>query len=128
LYLKFNSESRTHQSMDARYKPVSVDVSNSDQLFTIVWADGHKTELPLFGLRKNCPCVTCRGGHSQMGKYEPELFKIDPPRRYDIVRAESVGNHALKITWDDGHNSGMYKWELFREMDEAVRRLDNEEE
>jgi DUF971 family protein len=35
-----------------------------------------------------------------------------------------VGNHALKISWNDGHNAGMYRWNLLREMDEAVQRLD----
>lgn len=112
--------------MDGRYKPVSVDVSNSDQLFTVEWADGHITKLPLFGLRKNCPCVTCRGGHEQMGRFEPELFKIEPPREFKIVKAESVGNHALKITWDDGHNAGMYRWELIREMDEVAFGREND--
>ncbi len=109
--------------MDMKFTPASVDVGNSEQLFTIEWADGHKTELSLFGLRKNCPCVTCRGGHSQMGQYEPQLFLVEPARRYNIVSAEPVGNHALRIKWDDGHNAGMYKWELLRHMDEAVEKL-----
>lgn len=109
--------------MDMKFIPASVDVGNSEQLFTIEWADGHKTELSLFGLRKNCPCVTCRGGHSQMGQYEPQLFLVEPTRQYKILAAEPVGNHALKIKWDDGHDAGMYKWELFRHMDEAVEKL-----
>lgn len=109
--------------MDHRFKPVSVDISNSDQLLTIEWADGHTSELGLFGLRKNCPCVECRGGHSQMGRYEPQLFLVEPTRTYKIVSAEQVGLHALKINWDDGHNSGMYRWELLRHMDESAEKL-----
>jgi len=31
-----------------------------------------------------------------------------------------VGNHALKIHWDDGHTTGMYRWELLRSLCEAV--------
>jgi len=127
--LKFKySFSRNILSMDARYKPVSVDVSNSEQLFKVEWGDGHITELSLFGLRKNCPCVSCRGGHSEMGKYEPELFKVEPTRKYEILKAEPVGNHALKITWDDGHNAGMYRWQLIRDMDEAVQKLSEEKD
>jgi DUF971 family protein len=105
--------------MDKRYTAQSVDVSHSDQLLTIQWADGEISELPLFGLRKNCPCVACRGGHDKMGRFEPELFKVDPPRTYSILKAEPVGKHALKITWDDGHDSGMYRWELLRQMAES---------
>lgn len=63
-----------------------------------------------------------------MGRYEPTLFLVEPTSSYKIVQAEPVGNHALKIQWDDGHNSGMYKWELLRHMDETVQRLRMESE
>lgn len=109
--------------MNKQYKPVSVDVSNSDQALTIAWADGNKSEFSLFGLRKNCPCVECRGGHSQMGRFEPQLFLIEPTRTYKIISAEQVGNHALKLTWNDGHNTGMYRWDLLRHMHESVEKL-----
>ena len=58
-----------------------------------------------------------------MGRYEPQLFMVNPTRVYKVVSADPVGNHALKITWDDGHNAGMYKWELLRHMDESVEKL-----
>lgn len=109
--------------MDKQFKPVSVDVTNSDQTLTIGWADGHISEFPLFGLRKNCPCVECRGGHTQMGRFEPQLFLVEPTRIYKILSAEQIGNHALKINWNDGHNTGMYRWDLLRHMDEAVEKL-----
>lgn len=106
-----------------KFQPVSIDVGNSEQTFTVKWADGHTSVFSLFGLRKNCPCVSCRGGHSMMGRYEPRLFLVEPSRTFKIISAEPVGNHALKLTWDDGHNAGMYKWELLRSMDEAVERM-----
>lgn len=109
--------------MDKRVQPKSIDVSNSDQVLEISWGDGHISRFSLFGLRKNCPCVECRGGHDKMGRFEPELFRVEPTRTYKIVSAETVGNHALKITWNDGHNSGMYRWNLLRQMDEAVQNL-----
>lgn len=109
--------------MDQKCTPVSIDIGNSEQIVTIEWEDGHKSVLPLFGLRKNCPCVTCRGGHEMMGRYEPTLFLVEPTRLYKIVSAEPVGNHALKIKWDDGHNAGMYKWELLRHMDDTVQKI-----
>lgn len=112
--------------MNKQETPLSVDVGNSEQILKIEWADGHTSLFSLFGLRKNCPCVTCRGGHELMGQFEPELFLVEPTREYKIISAEPVGNHALKIVWDDGHNAGMYRWGLLRHMDEAVERLKNE--
>ncbi len=97
-------------------KPVSVEVSNGEQVLEIEWADGHKSIYPLFGLRKNCPCVMCRGGHSEMGTYEMELFYVEPTQHYEIEDLQTVGNHALKISWNDGHKTGMYRWELLRMM------------
>ncbi|MGF1671605.1 MAG: DUF971 domain-containing protein [Balneolaceae bacterium] len=98
-------------------QPVSIEVANREQVLEIEWADGHKSVYPLYGLRKNCPCVMCRGGHEKMGRYEPELFHVKPLQHYEIENIEQIGNHALKITWDDGHSSGMYRWDLLREMD-----------
>ncbi|WP_233505585.1 DUF971 domain-containing protein [Rhodohalobacter sp. SW132] len=119
---------RNHYSginkMEKSVQPKSIDVSNSDQELSITWADGHVSQFSLFGLRKNCPCVECRGGHEMMGRFEPELFRVEPTRTYSVQGAETVGNHALKISWDDGHNSGMYRWKLLRQMDEAVQKLD----
>lgn len=112
--------------MDKRVQPTSIDVSNSDQVLSITWADGHTSTFSLFGLRKNCPCVECRGGHDKMGRFEPELFLVEPTRTYKVVNAKTVGNHALKISWDDGHDSGMYRWNLLRQMDEAVQNRKKE--
>ncbi len=102
--------------MNPKTQPKEIQVSNSEQELTIEWADSHYSVYPLFGLRKNCPCVTCRGGHSEMGKFERSLFFVKPSRRYEVDDIEQIGNHAVKITWDDGHNTGMYQWETLREM------------
>lgn len=96
--------------------PVSIEVSNSDQIFEIEWADGHHSEYSLFGLRKNCPCVSCRGGHGKMNTYDMELFFVEPTQRYEIEDIKQVGNHAIKIFWNDGHSSGMYQWETLRKL------------
>jgi len=98
------------------FRPVSVDISNREQILEVGWEDGHKSIFPLYGLRKNCPCVACRGGHSEMGTYEMKLFFLENPPRVEIEDLEVVGNHAVRIVWSDGHNTGMYQWELLRAM------------
>ncbi|MTI87543.1 MAG: DUF971 domain-containing protein [Balneolaceae bacterium] len=103
--------------MEQSTTPKSIEVSNKDQVLEITWSDDQTSVYPLFGLRKNCPCVTCRGGHGSMGDFEPESFFEDDPSRIEIRDIEQVGNHAIKITWSDGHNSGMYQWETLRWLD-----------
>ena len=118
------NSNRNLVSMDKLYRAKSIDVSNSEQFLEILWSDGRKDRFPLFGLRKNCPCVSCRGGHDKMGRFEPQLFAVEPTREYKIKNAETVGNHALKIVWDDGHDSGMYRWNLLRKMGESMDDLE----
>ena len=33
-----------------------------------------------------------------------------------IVRAEPVGRYAVRIVFDDGHDTGLYSWDLLYEL------------
>ena len=103
--------------MDESSRPIGLDVHNREQKLEIRWADGHTSSYPLFGLRKNCPCVVCRGGHSTMNEFEPGAFFINNPPIMNISNINQIGNHAIQIVWMDGHNSGMYRWETLRWLD-----------
>ena len=96
--------------------PIGIEVSLNDQTLTVEWNDIGKKIFPLFGLRKNCPCIVCRGGHDKMNEFEPEAFKIVKPPYIEIENLKPIGNHALQIFWGDKHNSGMYRWETLREL------------
>lgn len=96
-------------------KKLTVDIAN--QKLTIVWNDEHVSEFPLDGLRKACPCVTCMGGHENMGKkVDPAIFLNKPEKYWEIQNITPVGNYAIQITWSDGHDTGIYRWEALREM------------
>lgn len=104
-------------SSEDKHSPVSVEVSNNDQLLEITWKDGKTSKYPLYGLRMNCPCVVCRGGHGSMAEFEPEAFFEDNPSKINIRDIKQVGNHAIQIVWSDNHDSGMYRWETLRWLD-----------
>lgn len=108
--------------MDESTTAVGIDVFNEEQYLEIIWEDGVVSKYPLYGLRKNCPCVMCRGGHDQMQNFEPNAFFLDNPPRMSINTLKPVGNHALQITWIDGHNSGMYRWDTLRWLDPVNHR------
>lgn len=93
-----------------------MDVSNSKQKLEIKWSDGHRSIYTLFGLRKNCPCVECRGGHHNMNSFNRSLFFVDPRQYFEIEDIKQVGNHAVRLHWSDGHSNGMYQWETLREL------------
>lgn len=102
--------------MNAKNKPAGLEVRQSDRELYIKWGDGHESVYPFFGLRKNCPCVECRGGHGSMGRYDKSLFKVEGTRKFDIEDIRQVGNHAIRIFWSDGHSNGMYQWETLRKL------------
>lgn len=107
--------------------PVSIDVSTSDRIMKIQWADGVTHLFTLFGLRKNCPCVMCRGGHEKMDQFEPGFFLVDPlktPGASDLIiqKIQPMGHHAVRMYWSDGHNDGMYRYENLRFWGEWIER------
>jgi DUF971 family protein len=83
----------------------------------IDWKDGHVSEYTLQYLRDKCPCAACTGAHGTPPR-QPEasnplqLFK--PVLK--MLSVEEVGRYAVRIHWSDGHSSGIYSWEHFREI------------
>ena len=83
----------------------------------IDWKDGHTSEYALEYLRDKCPCAACTGAHGTpprqpMGSSPFQMYK--PALK--ILGVEPVGNYAIRINWSDGHNTGIYSWEHFREI------------
>ncbi|WP_028567092.1 gamma-butyrobetaine hydroxylase-like domain-containing protein [Salisaeta longa] len=95
--------------------PQRVSVDIDAQTLTIDWSDGHSSVYPLDGLRRACPCAHCRGAH---GAPPVDAAVLDHParRRWTDVRVETAGSMGLRITWDDGHNDGIYTWERLRAL------------
>lgn len=105
--------------------PVAIEVENGAQKLLVTWNDGVRDEFPLFGLRRNCPCVMCRGGHELMDRFEPGLFRVDGEvarkAGYEVVAIRQIGRHAIRIRWNDGHDDGMYRFENLRYWGQWMR-------
>ena len=98
--------------------PASIDISKS-QGITIVWADGHQSRYELGYLRDHCPCATCTNAHgtskAQSGTLSSNVFVMykERPKMRDV---EMVGRYAVRILWNDGHNTGIYSYMHLREI------------
>lgn len=103
--------------MDSRFKVTGITVNSELRELQITWADGHHSRYPMEGLRKACPCVFCQGGHENMGKpVDPAIFLESFGHDTSIARIIQVGNYALQIVWNDGHQTGIYRFERLRSM------------
>ncbi|MSP91764.1 MAG: DUF971 domain-containing protein [Myxococcales bacterium] len=91
----------------------------------IEWIDGHTTTLALALLRERCPCAGCKGTHGPpttlVRASRSGLPIVQGPARAPVAASEvrsvvPVGNYAIRFTWGDGHDSGIYSWRLLRAL------------
>ncbi len=103
--------------VDPATQPLEIDLDREKQL-RIRWADDRQSICPLPALRRSCPCAACRGEREREAHGGlPVVSGIDSQR--DMVYATSaqlVGNYALRLTWRDGHDSGIYDFALLRSL------------
>ena len=87
------------------------DVVFADDL-KVEWRDGETSHYPFFALRDACPCAQCIDEMSGEKVLDPNSI----PKDIHIKGAEYVGNYGLKITWNDGHDTGIYHFKFLREL------------
>lgn len=78
----------------------------------ISWDDGSESLLQLANLRKSCPCANCIAEKlNKPATYIPLLASPQLTLR-DI---KMVGNYAIQLVWQDGHDSGIYTFDKLKE-------------
>lgn len=90
--------------------PVKIRLRLASRLVTLEYEDGTSFDLPFEYLRVFSPSAEVRGhgpGQEvlQIGKENVRVESIEP-----------VGNYALRLFFDDGHNTGLYTWEYLYEL------------
>lgn len=89
------------------------------------WSDGQVRTYAVKQLRDQCPCATCREQRTQDEPHpDPlQLTVISPQeaRPLEIVTMKPVGNYAYSIAFSDGHDSGIFSFELLLELGEPAR-------
>lgn len=103
--------------IDLRCQPVAFDLKRSEGL-AIRWADGVESWLSLSTLRKACPCATCR---TKREAREPGSLTViagqhEQAKQATASNAELVGNYAIRISWADGHDLGIYDFRYLRQL------------
>jgi DUF971 family protein len=93
---------------DAQYTPVEVRAPRGARIMELVFDDGHVAVLPHDVLRGFCPCAGCQG-HSGGVRFIAEGDR-------ELADLEEVGNYALRLTWGDGHTTGIYSFRYLREL------------
>lgn len=85
--------------------PTEIKLHQQSCLLEIAFDDGARYQMPYEFLRVHSPSAEVKGhgpGQEtlQVGKKEVKVLEVQP-----------VGSYAMKIVFDDGHDSGLYTWE-----------------
>jgi len=99
--------------------PSEIRLRKAEQILAIDFDDGVTVELPAELLRVESPSAEVQG-HSASEK------KIIAGRRHvGIMEIEPVGNYAIRIMFDDMHDTGIFSWQYLYELgvnkDRAMR-------
>ncbi|MCK9283965.1 MAG: DUF971 domain-containing protein [Rhodocyclaceae bacterium] len=97
--------------------PVEIKLHRQSRMMEISFADGALFTLPFEYLRVYSPSAAVRGHGAgqevlQTGKRTVDILGIDP-----------VGNYAVKLTFSDGHDSGLYSWDVLYALGRDQERL-----
>ena len=81
----------------------------------IAWSDGLCVGYPWPLLRTNCPSAGERVARESLPPEDPLAILGKVPSS-ELTEVRLVGNYAIGLTWADGHNVGIYTWQLLREL------------
>ena len=95
--------------------PTKIKRSEENNL-EIIWSDGKESSISLKTLRDECPCANCKGESVILDTYIPLKNAYKPAGFYEIEKIEKTGNYAITIIWKDGHDTGIYSFELLRQL------------
>lgn len=109
------SESR--EKIESHEAPSELRVSNGGKLLQVSFEDGRAYDLTSELLRVESPSAEVQG-HSAAekrtvgGKLNVKITAVDP-----------VGNYAVRLTFDDGHDTGLYTWEYLNRVGEGQKEI-----
>ena len=93
--------------------PAELRLNPGKDKLSLIFDDGEHHTLDAEYLRVQSPSAETRG-HG--GEKPPPLTGKENVK---IARLEPVGNYAVRIVFDDGHDSGLYSWDYLAELGQA---------
>lgn len=97
--------------------PTTIKLIEKKKLL-IIWDDKSESLLDLRELRKRCPCATCLAERDKQSKMYIPLFADN---QVTVKSINQVGNYAVQITWNDGHNTGIYEYNFLKNFSEKTK-------
>lgn len=94
----------------SKHKPAEIRLKSEEKILEVDFEGGESFRLPAEFLRVESPSAEVRGHGPGQGKI------IAGRRHVGILEIEPVGNYAIKIKFDDLHDTGIYSWDTLYDM------------
>ena len=92
--------------------PVEIRIRRASKRLEVDFADGQRFEYPAEYLRVESPSAEVQG-HSPA-----ERVTVPGKQEVGIKAAEPIGHYAIRILFDDGHDTGIYTWDYLLQLGE----------
>lgn len=90
--------------------PSEIRVKSAEKRLEVDFEDGTSVSIPAELLRVESPSAEVQG-------HGPSQKKLVPGRRHvGIMKLEPVGRYAVRILFDDMHETGIYTWRYLYEL------------
>lgn len=96
--------------MSGTPRPTEIRLRKSAGVVAVSFDDGKQYELPFEYLRVFSPSAEVRGHGNEILQIGKEQVKV--------LAVEAVGNYAVRLRFDDGHDTGLYSWPVLRDLGE----------
>lgn len=94
----------------AQYWPTDIAYSKADKMLEVSFDNGESFRIPAELLRVESPSAEVQG-------HSPDQKQVVAGKRsVGLIEIEQVGNYAVKLVFDDLHDTGIYTWDLLYEM------------
>ena len=102
-----------HEDLSTQHWPVEIRLKSKEKALEIDFDDGSRFRFPAEFLRVESPSAEVQG-------HGPSQKKIVSGRRHvKIAAVEPVGHYAIRIVFDDRHDTGIYSWSYLRELGDS---------
>lgn len=105
------------ETFGSRHQPVEIRLKRDEKLLEIDFSDGRAFQLPAELLRVESPSAEVQG-------HSPTQKTVVAGRRHvGIIGVEPVGSYAIRIRFDDLHDTGLYTWDWLYELGENQEQI-----
>ncbi len=96
--------------------PTEIRLHRASRVLEVVFDDGQRFELPCELLRVRSPSAEVQG-------HGPGEWVVPTGKEsVNIIQIEPVGQYAVRLVFDDGHQTGLYAWSYLYDLGEKRER------